>query len=790
MTRKTAFAIHLVGLAIGVALLYPWLASFFTKTIADDIMEFGVPFHTFVKTALAQGHFPLWNPYVQAGTPHLPSVTFDFFYPLHWLIYLFPITIGINVMYLLHWTIGWAGTYLFFRTFAGPAAAGIGAWAFMLSRPLLNFIQGGYLETFYTVVLMPWCLWFLHRAVKEDRRWHRRAWAALAGVLAAFCLTIVVTYTQVFLFLPAALYLLCLPDPPRRRWEALLIFVGLAGMGSACRILPWYLLSFQTQRSTASASLVFSAAGSVHPMYLLDYLVPSFLPNLADAGLTLRGYRGMPWPMSFGVIPLFLFGRAFWGTAEGKWLTILYLAVLSLVLGIYSPVFLLCFYLIPGFSLTSHPTLYTWVLAFAGAGCVAIFVHHVETVSFRAGRYIGGVAILMALSVLLLFFLPVESRLIEYFLNHREGFSPAGAVRQALVFLKESPIRDGLPVASVYIRKLNPSRICWALTWAAFLFGALKLLRGTERMAAVALLVAADVCFHPIPAWNLSTPENYFLHTRMHEKIETMARASVGMPFRIYPVGGPYNTPFFKFNQGCLLNVESIKGESTFLLSDAARYFSRVEGWPLSMTKRYAQLYGVMKRTDSRLLDLLNVKVLISDTPLADRDLKEIGVEDGLYLYENVRALPRAFLSRQIRTVDSVQTLFETIERDTYDPRQALYTLEAGSAFRDTAEVDPAARVEFRRDGPNTALLNVGSGSGGWGCLSEVYVPGWKAVLDDGAVLPIVKVNGLFRAVWIPSGTHQVVFSYVPEGLKAGLLISGVGIMMALGLCFMAVRER
>lgn len=786
---------HVVFAVIAVVLLFPFLSGFTSKVVGDDTLEVNYPHLVFEKAAIAAGHFPFWNPYAQAGTPDFACPFYDFFYPLHWLIFLFPIEMGINVLFVVHGVIGWIGAFLFFTTFASRRAAQVAAWLFILSTPMLQFPQGGYLGTYYSVVAMPWCLYLVHRAVMDERPWWRMAWATTAGILFALGMSVIASYAIIFNFLPASLYLLFASGSIGRRASVLIAF-GLAGsLVCAVRLWPWFLLTLETHRTISAADLAFSSAGSVHPLYLLNYLFPNALPPLHTTGLAVRGYGAMPWPIAFGLAPILLIGRSLWRLAYGKFFIALYLAALVMVFGVYSPVFLFCFYFLPGFSVTTHPNIYTWIAAFAACGMIAHVLSAAAPEQIRLRRIVAMLGVCAAVAAVCLYLLPIEAKLLDHFLEHREGFSPASVAQKASSLWREHALKDAIAPASALAGKIRWGRVAWSAAWIAMVWAAFRFMPVERRIPAFAALLALDLLTHPVPAWQMTRPSDYYVSTPIHEKLLSLANASGSEPFRVYPVGGPYNTPFFKFNQGCVHRVESIKGETGFLLRDAGRYFNRIQGWPLSVKKRYAQFYGTMFRTDSRLLDLLNVKYMISDTPLADHDLALTDSVSGLFLYENRRALPHAFVSRRIERVDSIEEIFSRIERDTYDPREVLYTtdpLPAAAEGRATSlgDTDLIKNIGVSRWGPNK--LNVGGPglAGGWLCVAEPLVPGWTATAQGIFSLAPIKVNGLFQAYWIPPKIQAVSVSYAPRGLGMGLIATVAGTLLWVGCWIMAFRKR
>ena len=62
--------------------------------------------------------------------------------------------------------------------------------------------------------------------------------------------------------------------------------------------------------------------------------------------------------------------------------------------------------------------------------------------------------------------------------------------------------------------------------------------------------------------------------------------------------------------------------------------------------------------------------------------------------------------------------------------------------------------------------------------LNDAFYAGWTASVDGNPV-PILPANGAVRAVPLPPGPHQVVFTYRTPGLAAGAWVSlGTGLAL------------
>ncbi len=62
-------------------------------------------------------------------------------------------------------------------------------------------------------------------------------------------------------------------------------------------------------------------------------------------------------------------------------------------------------------------------------------------------------------------------------------------------------------------------------------------------------------------------------------------------------------------------------------------------------------------------------------------------------------------------------------------------------------------------------------GPAGWLVLTDVWFPGWKCTMN-GRPTEIHRADFLFRAVAVPSGPCEIVFSFEPESYQRGRELS------------------
>lgn len=153
---------------------------------------------------------------------------------------------------------------------------------------------------------------------------------------------------------------------------------------------------------------------------------------------------------------------------------------------------------------------------------------------------------------------------------------------------------------------------------------------------------------------------------------------------------------------------------------------------------------------------------------LADNRLRPIQVGDlKVYSYEGVQ--PRAFLASGVRAIASGEATLSALRQISRDEvvLEQMPRLASGEPFEPASEgkvqflVDLPERVELRVDCAQACLL----------VLKDTYFPGWSAIVD-GRPAPILRANGMFRAVAIPPGTSQVAFEFAPDSLRLGATTS------------------
>lgn len=377
---------------LGVLLVaYRWLLSGRLILGSYDVVSYFYPYREYAAQVIRSGRLPLWNPYLFAGAPFLANIQTAVFYPLNLPHLLLPTGQALTVVTLGHLYLAGTGAYAFARAACGirPAGALVAGLAFMLGGFLSA--QAGHVNQLSVAAWLPWLLLTIERAALT----RRLVWA-VAGA-AVLALQLLAGHTQeVYLSLLAlgALAAYLVPPAawqrqrswrpvdrlPRRRtvlWErasslagqlviqalvngiALAIIVGLAGLVAAAQLLPTMELSSYSIRAgglTLAEAVSFSLPRQELALALLpgygalptsnEYLAYIGAAGLALAALGTLASLRRPLALFFVVLAAFSLGMA---------------------LGANGPLFTRLFAVLPGMSLFRVPARWLFLYAFAVA---------------------------------------------------------------------------------------------------------------------------------------------------------------------------------------------------------------------------------------------------------------------------------------------------------------------------------------------------------------------------------------------------------------------------------------
>jgi hypothetical protein len=160
-------------------------------------------------------------------------------------------------------------------------------------------------------------------------------------------------------------------------------------------------------------------------------------------------------------------------------------------------------------------------------------------------------------------------------------------------------------------------------------------------------------------------------------------------------------------------------------------------------------------------------------------------------VYENARALPRAFVVHGVQPVAGDEEARALIATGALDPTAAVAIVGATADDAAGRAPGPAAAeesVEIASYAPERVELRARLATAGALVLTDADYPGWSATVD-GAPAPIRRADVGVRAILLDAGEHRVVFTYRSPLLLYGAGLAAIGALLALALLLWPPRR-
>jgi O-antigen/teichoic acid export membrane protein len=783
---------------------------------------------------LEQGEIPLWNPYLFAGVPFLAAGQHSAYYPLSLLFFFMPIPAAYGWFALLQLWLTGVFMYLFARVLGtgrgGAAIAGLvyqGSGFMLTSTAVFPMIIAA-------AAWLPLLLACIELIINRDWRSESRElashhqssipqspliWVAAGAIalgLQIFAGHVEITYyTLLIMGLYAAYRLFTNRQSPmtalfrQAGWLAAMVTLGL--MLGAVQLIPLFELGQVNFRQDATTfDQVQSYAFPVRRV--LTLAMPNFYGNPAHhstvdpfTGQTIPftvDAQGNPNPTSewgiknyveggiyLGVLPLLL---AVLGTAGG-WLagsrrrihTVFFagLSFLSLAFIFGTPLYAIIYYGLPFANQLNTPFRWVFPLTLAVAVLAGFGTDRLARGAWRVGTFnlqslISNLAVLGGLGVLAGLFVswwgygrfqPIITRLFNTLALANTGFANAHEFYsyefwQVLVF-GLMLLGSGLVLwlgknsknSASFAAKLKPY-------WLLLAF----------------LLLTADLA---TANWGFHAANDPALLAYKPEMVSWLEEQEGLWRLTSYT---PQGDKPFNANSAWLFNFQDVRGYDSMIPKQYTDYMGVVEPQHELPFNRVQPVKST-EALDSPLLDVLNVRFVITSSTIESPKYRLAWEGEGVRIYENLGAAPRAYTLPLGSTAVSDDSLTALTK---YDPRQHVviddkdWKVAVGDSMPAAQSPQPArlapAPVAEYTNIQLTAHAEVSEPS--WLVIGDTYFPGWKAYIrpfgtgeDQETQVPIVRVNGNFRGVVLEPGHWTIRMRYSPVSFQLGALASFMG---------------
>lgn len=761
--------------------------------------------------AIQDRELPLWNPYLLTGVPFLAAGQHSALYPFSIIYYVLPLPSAYGWFTALHLALAGFFTYLLLRTLGagrvGGVTAGIGFGfsLFMVTAAVHPMILAG-------AAWLPLILAWEERALRSLKG--GGAGATLAAILAGaatVAMPLLAGHMEIsyYIGLVAGAYGLVrlgvLWRGTRDARSALRGGGALAGMailGLGLASVQWlpFLETAQTSFRAGATSYEEAAGYSYSERQLLTFVSPDVYGNPghhayfdllnrrtvaparnlsgqnvasldATSALGVKNY--VEAGSYVGILTLVLAGVAILGSKSRSRGIFVGLGGISLLLAFGTPLYTVLFFLFPGVSQLHTP--FRWVLPYSlsaavlsGLGAEALLGRAMLKDTYgrrRAVRWLArtcfasGVALLMLSGAI--FFAP-------------QSFVEAGETLFRALQGFQSIFADGSALLSYQWRNLL--HLSLGLTGS----GAVVLLwfRGRRRLGVGLAIV--------VLAGDLVVIGKGFLPAVDPGLAEVRPAALAFLSedpdvFRVSAFDAGERT--LHANSGMPYGLQDIRGYDSLIPGRYVELLNNLETQGELIYNRIAPLSDPASLR-SPLLDLLNVKYVLSEVPLEAPGFTLV-YEGQTRIYRNEDALPRAFAVPRAEVVDGDSEMLRRLSEADLT-RVVLLEEDPGLGSLDrSATSDPGYRISVTEYGLSEVKIRAQMPEPGWLVLSDAYSPGWQAFVSSEGVpeeeLPLYRANFQFRAVPLDAGEHTVRFRYFPWSVKLGLYFSFISAMTLVG---------
>lgn len=679
------------------------------------------------------GQVPLWNPYSFSGTPHAANYQSAVFSPTNLLYAILPFLDAWSISVILQPLLAGLFMYLFLRTLERSEWAGLlGSVAFMFC---------GFLTVWMAYGTLGWAVLWLPLVLAATRmHFNKRSWVGPLIISAGLAWSFLSGHFQVSVYVLLALIAFIACEMYRTKHIQAGIDLGAGVLAGLMLAAPQILPSFDVYSRSVRSEL-FTQGGGIAWQYLVTMFAPDFYGN----PVTRNDWYGFyaEWASYIGVVPLILALYAISRRTKGIGF-FLGLAIVSLLIATPTSVNALVSWLkIPAVS-TSYAARIIILASFSLSVIAAYGVDGLrddwekKTIKSRYLFFLFVGLLLFVLWGIIIFVKPFETD--KLLIARRNLLFPTGL---AFGFI-------ALGIAG-FIKRIR--KILFVI------------------MMLFVLLTAVDMIRYAVK-WMPFDPREYMYPGN---DVLSFLQKKAGNDRIFGNLGGEVTNGFGLFG---------IEGYDAVYQRRYGEFIRSASSGTVMTPERSIVQFAKRATFSEQVLQLLGVRYMVhrlSDGrfswtyPYWDYPYYKSIVRTNHYeIFENYKALPRAFLASSYVVRADDQSIINTLFSDGFNLRETL-VLEADPKVM--VQIGEGS-VEFLTYSPNEIVLETTSDVPKLLFLSDVYDSGWKTTVDNTASM-MYRADYDFRAVFVPAGKHTVRMVYWPESFAYGIWISlaGAGVL-------------
>ena len=696
-----------------------------------DFGVFSYPVASFQRESFWRGELPHWNPLNYCGLPFLAQWNTMALYPPSLLYMFFPLSWSLPFFCILHLFWGGLGMYFLSRQLTGHSlAAAVAGVAFAFSGLTLSFLMWQSHEA--TFSWLPWVLWLGQRGWREGGK--KLAWGTVAASM-----QMLAGGPETILFTWVILFLLACGDWIRKeaaRWQVACRFFGmgiLVALICAAQLLPFLQLLSHSQRDSG-----FGSNGWSMPIWgWANLLVPLFRTTSNAQGVCMQEGQYLFSSYYFGVGVLLLTLITIYYAKDWRARLAAALVVIGLILalgdrGILYHVLRVC---VPAIGFARYPVKFMILVCALAPLAGAFGLASLWRNPGKSRRFAWSCVALLLLLITVIMLL--EPRVSEQMWRA----TWQNGVQRAVILIFTLLIAE-LCVRSKGRQQLYGGVLLVLVVWLDFLT------HMPPQNPTVSPIVYSPNWVEGVRHWTAKPEfgESRAMVTRSPEQAFNLhAMKSLEDNYLLQRVG--------LFSDCNLVdNVPQVHG-----------FFSLMPG---EINFAIFSLYEHTNLDFSPFLDFIGVSQILNSA-------------ETLEWVHRPSAMPLVTVGQQPVFAEDKEALRGYVATNTDFRRMVFLPPEARGEIK--AEAQPTATANSPQFSAQQISFSVSSPSPTMAVIAQTYYPAWRAYVD-GKPVKLWRANYAFQSLEVPPGRHEVTVKYEDRAFQVGVLFSGIGCLLCLGV--------
>ncbi|OGF45906.1 MAG: hypothetical protein A2452_06215 [Candidatus Firestonebacteria bacterium RIFOXYC2_FULL_39_67] len=722
----------------------------------DIILQF-YPWQIFADNSVSSGVVPLWNNFSGCGSPFIANLQSAVFYPLKLIFYLMPLVAAVKLYVVSHFVL--AAIFMFYLAkdfkISGKAAF-FSALVFTFNGYMVSRVE--FFSVMSSSVWIPLIILLLKRLI-ETGKFKYFALSSLAVSMPVFAGSVQIYFYN---FLIALAFVIWYSWPGKKEWwRNTGIYIAVTAMSlllSSIQLLPFLEFVMNSVRQSGMP-YSFASNWSLYPAKLINFLTPFIWGNPS-----ISAYYGTDqfWVSCFycGILSVLLIIMYYTAKFSGKlkktgesaligYFSLILIFFLLLSLGKYGIIHRALYEILLPFRMIRYPGVAIYGVVFCLALISGLIMDKLPLFIVKKGLF----------KKITLYFFVLVFTLVSvyvYFNYFKKNVDPA----------RLQVANSSLFVGIVMIV---------AITFILYLF-VNKRLSKTALLTVLSILLYFDLFVNsggilpllpPDPILAQPKTVEYLKADSSNYRVDMAQNAMITYRLnyqddRRYVNGYPYKNyirdikEILHENSGIMYGIESSEIYDPMRITRQDKYFGC--------------LMGQKTARETPLLDLANIKYLLSNQEIPEKGFIKRAEIDGIKIFENQNVLPRAFVVYNTENAAGSNEAFLKLSKKEFLPAEtAVIEGEQTEFIRNKGQKSTSANAVYLS--ANKVRISFNAVIPGALVLLDSYYPGWE-VYTDGIPGKILRTNYLFRGVLVPAGIHTVEFIYRPVSFRAGVAVS------------------